>query len=171
MPPTKEQRERLGDWFKLGKKLRDTGPDVVKRLLDPLFALKGYCNGTLEAHLHIGVRTGHVTTDTNQFCVRLKAGDDRGCIGEHASRIYAGRGEVPGISHYHVKLFEVLGENRFELSVLVPAHEDIEQSEGMDSSFVFPSVRLVAVDDCSVRLSDAGHSSVDLSREILAVAA
>jgi hypothetical protein len=47
MPPNKEQRERLKGWLDVGKKLRDHGPDLVERVVNPGTILENYCNGTL----------------------------------------------------------------------------------------------------------------------------
>ena len=58
MPPNKEQRERLKDWLDVAEKLGDADAHGFQRVREPLTTLEGYRNGGLEAHFHIGIRSG-----------------------------------------------------------------------------------------------------------------
>jgi hypothetical protein len=160
MPPNKEQRERLKDWLKPGKKFRNHGPDSVERVLDPQAVLKSYAVGAVEAHYHVRIRPNLSTKDTHDFCVRLKTrqvGSD-----ETSCQFDALHYEVSCVEDGHVEIAYVLGEDRFDFSVFVPTYESIEQGQRMQLAPFEPVVRLEVLDDCPMAGFDAGQSAVDL---------
>src|SRR5918998_6847016 len=130
MPPNKEQRERLKDWLDLGKKLRDHGPDFVKRPLDHRAALEGYREGRLEVHFHVGIRSGLLAVNPKHFCARLKAKGVRPLAVE-GTDFHARGQEMPCRALLDLKSTAVLGEDRLDLSVLVPPHQLVEHEKGV----------------------------------------
>src|SRR5215204_2301525 len=166
MPPNKEQRKRLQRWLDLGKKLRDHGPDLVERVPSPSTVFEGYCNGTLIPHFHVGIRSSALAKNPQQFCVNLEAGRKRErFVGESGFGARHPKITVSGYTHTDVP--GVLGEDRLNLSVLVPTYEVVEQEKGVKLFDVEPTVRLVVLDDCRVGGLDSGHSPLERSGEIL----
>lgn len=171
MPPNKEQRERLQRWFERGKQLRDHGPNIFQRVLDPRSALEGYRHGAIEAHFHVRISSGLLTENPKDFCARLESQSGGVGPGEHVTGHHAADGEVRRIDQSSLKITEVLGKDRLNLSVLVPTHEGVEQREGMHVPINAPGVRLVVLDDCPMARLYAAHPAVDLTREVLTVSA
>src|SRR5215203_5139939 len=166
MPPNKEQRERLQGWLDLGKKLLDHGPDLVERVPSPSTTLEGYCNGTLIPHFPVGIRSSALAKNPQQFCVSLQARRKRErFVGE--SGFGARHPKIIVSGYTHTDAPGVLGEDRLNLSVLVPTYEVVEQEKGVKLCDVEPTVWLVVLDDCRVGGLDSGHSPLERSGKIL----
>ena len=149
MPPNKEQRKRLQGWLDLGKKLRNHGPDLVERVPSPSTIFEGYCNGTLIPHFHVGIRSSALAKNPQQFCVSLQAGRKRErFVGE--SGFGARHPKIIVSGYTHTDAPGVLGEDRLNLSVLVPTYEVVEQEKGVKLCDVEPTVRLIVLDDYRV---------------------
>ncbi len=74
MPPNKEQAKRLKGYLDLAEKHSDHLPHAFKGIGEPgIGILEGYRNGTVEAHIHVGIRSGLLAVSPSYFCARLKA--------------------------------------------------------------------------------------------------
>ena len=166
MPPNKEQQERLQGCFDLGKKLRNHGPDLVERVPSPSTVFEGYCNGTFIPHFHVGIRSSALAKNPQQLCVSLQAGRKRErFVGESGFGACHPKITVSGYTHTDAPC--VVGEDRLDLSVLVPTYEVVEQEKGVKLFDIEPTVRLVVLDDCRVDGLDSWHSPLERSGEIL----
>jgi hypothetical protein len=101
---------------------------LVERVPSPSTILEGYCNGTLIPHFHVGIRSSALAKNPQQFCVSLQTGRKRerfvgesGCGARHPKITVSG--------YTHTDAPSVLGEDRLNLSVLIPTYEVVEQEK------------------------------------------
>src|SRR4028119_2455924 len=130
MPSNKEQAKRLSCWLDLAEKHSDHLPHAFKGIGEPgIGILEGYRNGTVEAHIHVGIRSGLLAVSPGYFCARLKA-RDHFAPPEDATRHNATDREIVKGENIATKGTKVVGRGRLKLSVLVPNYKGFKQSKG-----------------------------------------
>ena len=78
MLPNKGQAKRLKCYLDLAEKHSDHLPHAFKGIGElGIGTLEGYRNGTVEAHIHVGIRSALLAVSPSYFCARLKRKEPR----------------------------------------------------------------------------------------------
>jgi len=169
MPSNKERAKRLKCYLDLAEKHSDHLPHAFNGIGEPgIGILEGYRNGTVEAHIHVGIRSGLLAVSPSYFCARLKA-RDHFAPPEDATRHNATDREIVKGENIATEGTKVVGRGRLKLSVLVPNYKGFKQSKGVAASSRAPLVRLVLLDACPVSQLDGGHPYPNLLSENLLI--
>ena len=167
----------LKEWLNLADEFHKSRYNLVERVPKPQTWLDSYSNGTLEFHIHVGIRTNSFPVCRGDFCARIKHG------GEWCRGFKTFRNKIGGANDVEAQLSIVLGKRALRVVVLVAVRESLQnrkrvrsgtsnrwrrgtRNHSHASSYM---VRLMPLDDCEEFVADTGESAFDGMIELISL--